>query len=197
MNLDKPSFPEVAQLMIQLGFWNKAEEYKIEYIRKDFPNNTFRTYMTETDRKNVMCVAIEENSYESVLSLIDNGFDVNNDKNFVQKITGPFFVDKSICMTPLFLAIATKKINIASLLLERGADVEKISKSPYLYENTNGYEYLFTGSSLLKAVDDNYIEGVLLLLSFYADPLKGSPSPMDRAIQKDYFDIVDVLLEAI
>lgn len=52
---------------------------------------------------------------------------------------------------------------------------------------------------MLKAVDDNFIDGILLLLSYGTNPLRGSCkgiSPMDRVVQKGYVDIVDVLYDA-
>lgn len=92
--------------------------------------------------------------------------------------------------TPLKAALASKKLNVAQLLLDYNADVEYVG-------GYNGYNV----TPLFQAVDDNYIEGVQLLLSYGADPLKLPPggslnAPLELAMQKGYWDIVDLLLAA-
>lgn len=189
----------VALLLIQLGYGNKAEEYKIEYKKQ------FDASQEEIERKNAMYVAIEdcEDGYDIVLGLLMNDFDVNTNNN-LNPLNKPhvkhgyefLYQFNYVYVTPILQAITVKNLDIAQLLLEYGADVEKFSSSPYVYEN-HGYQYRFAGTPLQRAVNDNYLEGVVLLLSYGANPLNGSPSPLDIAIQKGYLDIVDVLSNTV
>lgn len=189
-------YNDVAHLMIHLGIGNKAEEYKIEYKKQ------FGAARVEIERKNAMYIAIEEgqDSYDIVLNLLENGFDVNTNKN-ISPLNKPYakpgfeflYQCNSVYITPLLQAIAKKKLDICVLLLDHGAKVDMVSQSPYIYEN-NGYRYSFSGTPLLKAVDDDFIQGVLLLLSYGANP---SVDALERATQKDHLDIVDVLYDAM
>lgn len=195
----RKGYNKVALVMIDLGIGNTAEEYKVEYKKQ------FGIAREEVERKNAMYVAIEEcvDCHDIVLSLLVNGFDVNTNTN-LNVLNKPYakpgfehqYQFNCIYTTPLVQAIALKKIEIVELLLKQGAEIDKSSDSPYAYDN-NGYQHRFRGTPLLKAVDDHYIEGITLLLGYGADPLKGSLSPLDRAIQKNYTIIVDLLFSAI
>lgn len=195
-------YTNVAILLIQIGHW-KAEEYRYEY-HESVPS--CKGY--QVGRKNVMGAAIECHNYDVVLSLLIYGFDPNNSGplNPIQSVFWGSFPpsfpdDRTFYSTPLLQAIESKKLNIAELLLKHGATVDKVSRSPCKIEdNSFSFSINFYGSPLLKAVNDNFIEGVLLLLSYEANPLVYadvvSMSPLELALKKGYSDIFDLLFDA-
>ena len=169
----KKGYTEIAILMIQQGNQN-AEEYRLECDIAPYSGSR-----REVKRKNAMFIAIEHNNDDVARALLSAGFDANARSTLVPT-------------TPLLFAIQHKNLKIAELLLRNGADVEMISKIP-------GLPPIFEDSPLMKAVEDNFVEGVHLLLQYGADPLEhyNNDSPMDRAIQKGCFDIVDLLFNAM
>ena len=186
----RKGYTSIALLLIQTGDL-KAEEYKIEN-------------KVEIDRKNAMIAAVEENDRDVVLALLQAGFDVNNNSTLNPNPIGPGgqkYRDQSFYSTPLLHAIKLKKLDIAELLLQHGADVEKESSSECLFEMLPyGGKINFFGSPLLKAVDEYFLEGISLLLRYGANPLQhvnNHPSPLDRAVQKGYEDIVDLLFNVM
>lgn len=182
----RKNYKNLAILMIQMGVVNSAEELKLEYY------NTYA--QREIEHKNAMYVAIEsDDSYEIVLGLLSAGFDPNTSQALTKSgSTNYYLQDHSIYTTPLLKAIEMKKLNIAELLLNYGADIEKTSGS-YSYWRPPGYSTNFYGTPLLKAVDDNFIEGVTFLLNYGANPISESFNALDLAIKKGYWDIVDIL----
>lgn len=149
-------YTELAILMINLGDIN-SEEFKSEYY------DALTNKQNCVERKNAMRIAIDKNNYEVILSLLLAGFDVNV-SNALNEPTYPNRKDDSVYITPLVQAIAEKKLDIAKLLLNHGAEVEKASSSSYFFESSS--QTKFVGSPLLKAVDDNFMDGILLLLSW-------------------------------
>lgn len=159
---------------------SKAEEYK-DIIIKDYPS--FSRLII--GRKHALQIAIEESSasQDMVLALLLAGVDVNMQYTYrIDTQPGP-----NKYFTPLKDALALQKLDIAQLLLDNNADVEYCGN--------------YNITPLCMVVDDNYIEGVRLLLSYGADPLKRPPggsliTPLELAMQKEYWDIVDLLLDA-
>lgn len=80
-------------------------------------------------------------------------------------------------------------------MLEQGADANLYFQ--YSYKNSLRSDR----SPLYVAVRDNYIEGIQLLLTYGADPLKKpSPhdlSPIELAIDQESWDILSLLLSAM
>lgn len=169
----------LALLMIQtINDVSKIEEFK----RKDHNNQFY-------EKKDVFQVAIEESSYsyDIVLALVVIGkANVNNQHHHHVYISAYNHFSKYI--TPLHTAIAARKLDVVQLLLDHGADIEIIGEKGM--------------KPLERAVNDNYIEGVKLLLDNGANPLaigatgQDSLSPIELAMQKGYWDIVDLLLGA-
>ncbi|MBA3815188.1 MAG: ankyrin repeat domain-containing protein [Parachlamydiaceae bacterium] len=98
---------------------------------------------------------------------------------------------------PLCQAVMDKNLAVVSLLLDNGASVHMESFLTFVDEK--GLSHYVLGSPLMKAVDDNFLEEVVLLLRHGANPLDRSSAynnPLDLAIRKGYYDIIDVLSSA-
>jgi|GEM_PF-4456780 len=152
----------------------------IEYTDLLSPINRTRQF---SPLKNVFKVAMEESptDYEMVEALLLGQVDVN------MEYGAPYY-------TPLKAAIGLKKLDIAKLLLNHAKLLLDYNANEFC-----GLHYL---TPLGLAVEMNYVEGVALLLSYGADPLRRPPggnlnSPLDIAITKEYWDIVELLLNAI
>lgn len=179
----RKDYVDLSVLMIKIiGNMNNLCESKFIY----FANSGM---LELAERKYPMQIAIENsaNSYNIVLALILAGVDVNMHYTYFIKSPPKSHSNLSPAyFTPLTSAIASKKLDLAELLLRYKADVDG--------KETYGM------TPLGVAITDNYIEGVLFLLSHGADPLKktsfSSSSPINLAIEKGYLDIVDLLLDA-
>lgn len=131
--------------------------------------------------------AVEDNFFDGICLLLRYGAD----PNFYKDNLGIFITP------PLYKALMNKNLDAASVLLDHGANVHvKIS---FTFVDEKGSTHYTEGSPILKLVDDNFFDGVVLLLRYGANPLDGSSpkgSPLDFAIRKGYYDIIDVLLDA-
>lgn len=170
----------VILMMHNVSDLSKAEEYKRVFSRKYAEYHEY----TVLDRKNALIVAITESpkSFEIVDALLNYGLNVNevfcygkynanaNSRDFIP------FIDYT-GKTPLKAAVELKKLDVAELLLTHKADVEQLAP-------------------LYMAVEKNDLEGVVLLLNYGADPLKGDPSPLDIAMKENRTQMVNVLLNA-
>lgn len=154
---------------------NSIHEQKPLYIKSIKAHDLF-------DRKNLIHIAITESpsDYDSVAALASAGIDVN--KSYYYRILAPPYHQYN--STPIFTAIDLNKLNIVKLLLDNNADIEIV---------------FFNKTPLYRAVENNNIECVALLLSYGADPLhvmQNKDSPLELAIKKEYWDIVELLLDA-
>lgn len=146
-----------------------------EYKMMSFYNSNNRAWnlYRDIERKHALHVAIEHpNGFPVVEALIYAGADVNM---IYQHSKGPL---DSYFTSPLTLAIANKRLDIAQFLLDNKANIDF---NPFF-----------------KAIDDGYIEGVVLLLDNGANSMNSAEILilLDRAIKKGHLDIVDVLFNA-
>lgn len=149
---------------------DSINEYKLLHIHT--VNNGWSRY--DIDRLYALQAAIESPiGYPIIEELIASGVNLNAVYSVLNSSL------KNFCTTPLILSVSNKKLNVASLLLEHNADAN-------------------LSSPLYVAVNDNYIEGINLLLAYGADPLQKtstkSVSPMELAINRGLWDVVDLFL---
>jgi ankyrin repeat protein len=162
---------------------DSINEYKLLHIHT--VNSGWSRY--DIDKLYALQAAIESPvGYPIIEELIASGVNLNARYSVLNSSL------KNFSTTPLILSISNKKLNVASLLLEHAADAN-LSSTPWLYNNAPPVV-----SPLYVAVNDNYIEGINLLLTYEADPLKKTStsdvSPMELAIDRELWDIVDLFL---
>lgn len=161
---------------------NSINEYKLCYIHT---TNSGRCRY-DIDKLYALQAAIENpTGYQIVEELIAYGINLNTKYSVTNSSLN------NTGSTPLILSISHKKLDVARLLLEHGADANL--DFHYIYNNAPPGL-----SPLCVAVNDNYIEGIYLLLEYGADPIKKpSPrdlSPMELAINRELWNVVDLFL---
>lgn len=131
----------------------------------------------EKDSKYAIYIAILEcpNSCEILNLLIENGLDVN--KCPINRVDSSSLAKGENYTTALSAAIAFNELNIMEILLSAGASLKM-------------------GNLLSEAVKLNNFNAVSLLLNYGADPFMDSNYAINLAMQKEYWDIVDLLLDA-
>ena len=197
----RKGYNDLATEMIQMGVnISKAEEYN-EVYRKD--KTTKNKYMY-IERKPAFYVAMSEGKENLSLihAFLEAGLNINTDIIEFQGVTHitefqgvPHNATQKLATLPLHLAIEYKKLEVARLLLDSGANTELT----FLCDPYSGAKSFFGGTPLYLAVEANYKEGVELLLGYGADPLglHGYKTPLDLAIQRGYDDIVDLLISSL
>lgn len=192
MTAMRKNYINLAILLIQ-HVKNLANVHEFKSVDLPYSNHQYAysgyVYNGSLENKNAMHIAIAdcENNKELIEALILAGLEIEKSHNYFTfpYKNGEFTLTKP--RTPLQLAITLKKLDTARLLLANDANVD-----------FEGQAYT---TPLMMAVNDNYIEGVSLLLSYGADPLKLSHfagvclSPLELAMQKGHWDIVDLLLD--
>lgn len=113
--------------------------------------------------------AAKNGDIAAIAAALDAGADVNESDGLA---------------TPLHYAVNRQHFDAAKLLVERGADVNAVSK--------------LGGAPLMAAVTKNRIEFITLLLAHGADPnaTAGKQAPLHVAIKKGCLDCVTALVEA-
>lgn len=184
----RKGYNELAIEMLQMGAdIHKAYERK-RVLRKDAHTNN----VVEVDFKSFLYVYMTEGKDDLNLltAFLTYGLGVNEQIEF----SGSGVFDRyRYKTTPLTLAITSRRLENARMLLDKGSSVDVTGQG--YYKPTNGY---IEHNPLFFAVLDNYIEGVTLLLEFGADPLfnRNPKSPLELALELSYEDIANLLISA-
>lgn len=172
------NYINLSLLMIQhINDMSKAEELKFAATSSNLKPNMI-------DKKHALQIAIEESLYnhDVIEALLQAKVNVNMSYMYTT-YNHPNYPVKYF--NPLQSAVALGNLELAQLLLEYNANVDC------------AYGVAYT--PLFTMVESNNIEGVKLLLSYGADPLKvivtGIITPLELAIQKGHWDIYELLFE--